>query len=218
MSRLSPKIDAARKILNSFVDIAKPLEINESIHLLIDERTGDFYCECHVMGSSLERYGSIDVPLDPDEQAEYRANREIVRNHTAFLEMQRDAKQRRSFSNIVAEFLPEDAENLPLKIIGGQHRFEAIRDAVTESVDVYFGVKVHVMLTKEQRLDVQLISNTNIAVSADLLDRMRETYRGPELRDWCQEVGFLGQGQDFADNRVRSSALSVHLVTSFVVN
>ena len=39
--------------------------------------------------------------------AEYRANREIVTSHIAFERMRQDAKQRRSFSNLVTEFTTE---------------------------------------------------------------------------------------------------------------
>ena len=49
------------------------------------------------------RQPGSDVPLDPEDQPEFRANREIVTSHYAFEKMQRDAKEHRSFSNIVAE-------------------------------------------------------------------------------------------------------------------
>jgi len=48
--------------------------------------------------------------------------------------------------------------NSPIKVIGGQHRFEAIRFALENSVDVLHGVKVYFALDMPQRLDVQLIS------------------------------------------------------------
>ena len=100
------------------------------------------------------------MPLDPEEQAEYRANREIVTSHYAFEKMQQDAKERRSFSNLVAEFTTDYNPDHPLKIIGGQHRYEAIRKALENGVDEYHGVKVYFGLDSEQRLDVQLISTT----------------------------------------------------------
>ena len=77
---------------------------------------------------------------------------------------------------------------------------------------MYFG------LDPDQRIDVQLISNTNIAVSTDLFDRMRETLFGPELRNWCQQVGLLAVGQDFADKRGRASPLTVRAARSFIFN
>jgi len=48
--------------------------------------------------------------------------------------------------------------NSPIKVIGGQHRFEAIRFALENSADVLHGVKVYFALDMPQRLDVQLIS------------------------------------------------------------
>ena len=48
--------------------------------------------------------------------------------------------------------------NSPIKVIGGQHRFEAIRFALENSADVLHGVKVYFALDMPRRLDVQLIS------------------------------------------------------------
>ena len=129
-----------------------------------------------------------------------------------------DAKLRRSFSNVVAEFTTEFDKTHPLKIIGGQHRFEAIRAAQASGIDEFHGVKVYFDLNMEQRLDVQLISNTNIAISGDLFDRMHETVMGPELRDWFQSVGLLDAGQDFADRRARGGPISVQLARTFILN
>ena len=141
-----------------------------------------------------------------------------MENAPAYARMIEDAKQRRSFSNIVAEFTLEFDKAHPLKIIGGQHRFEAIRTAQASGVDEYHGVKVYFDLNMEQRLDVQLISNTNIAISGDLFDRMHETVMGPELRDWFQSVGLLDAGQDFADRRSRGGPISVQLARTFIFN
>src|SRR6185503_6275906 len=93
-----------------------------------------------------------------------------------------------------------------------------IRLAFETDVNEYHGVKVYFGLNREQRFDVQLISNTVIAVSADLYDRLQETDRGPELRGWCQEVGLLAGGEDFADKRQRGKLINVRLVRSFILN
>ncbi len=132
--------------------------------------------------------------------------------------MKADALLSRSFSNIVGEFLP-DGTPRPLKIIGGQHRIKALTEAFqTRNIDELHGVKGRSELTTEQRLDVQLISNTNIDISADLIDRMQETAMGPELRDWCQTVGLLEQGKDFTDKRVRGGPIPVVLARTFIKN
>ena len=85
-------------------------------------------------------------------------------------------------------------------------------------MDEYHGIKVYFGLNTDQRLDVQLISNTNIAASSDLLDRMYETWAGPELRTWCQEVGLLYEGQDFADKRQRGQPITVRAARTFIMN
>jgi hypothetical protein len=205
-------------LVRAFLDQLDPLEASDLAHVLVDAKTKARYCECHILASKLVPLSTTNVPLDPEEQPEYRANREILTNHSAFETMQEDAKERRSFSNLVAEFTTEYTPDFPLKIIGGQHRFEAIKGALADGVDEYHGVKVYFGLDSEQRLDVQLISNTVIAVSADLYDRMQETVRGPELRNWCQKVGFLAAGQDFADKRQRGAAVTVRNARTFILS
>lgn len=196
----------------------KPLGGEGKLVFVKDERTGAMYCECHIQASRLMALATADVPLDPDEQAEYRANRELVENASAFIQMKQDALSGRSFSNIVAEYNTDFDPYHPIKIIGGQHRFAAIGEALDVGVDKWQGIKLYVGLDKTQRLDVQLISNTNIAVSGDLYDRMQETVRGPQLRLWAQNVGFLEEGQDFADKRVRGGPISVQIARSFILN
>ncbi len=223
MARAKLSSKDVRKTLQTLSDELEPFEVSSegaerNLYVFSDARTGAHFCECHVKGSKLIQFGTVDVPLDPAEQSEYRANREIVETSSAFEKMKKDAKSRRSFSNIVAEYSKEFDEEHPLKIIGGQHRFEAIRLALEAGVDEYHGVKIYLALDMDQRLDVQLISNTNIATSGDLFDRMQETVRGPGLRDWCQSVGLLKKGVDFADKRERGGPISVQLARTFVLN
>jgi hypothetical protein len=207
----------ANSSFQQFLKDFAPLEAL-NVMLLVDHKTEARYCECHVRASKILSLGTTDVPLDPDEQAEYRANREIVENAPAYARMIEDAKNRRTFSNIVTEFTTEFDKPHPLKIIGGQHRFEAIRVALSAGIDEYHGVKVYFDLNIDQRLDVQLISNTNIAISGDLFDRMNETVMGPELRNWFQTAGIIDAGQDFADRRQRGGPISVQLARTFILN
>jgi hypothetical protein len=216
-SDLQGSILAENASVIDFADVCEPLE-QEHLYLLIDPLTLARYCECHIKADKLLELGTIDVPLDPEEQPEYRANREIVEDHVAFERMKEDAAARRSFSNIVAEYTTSYDSTHPLKIIGGQHRFIAIQEALQNGINEYHGVKVYFDLDPDQRLDVQLISNTNIAASSDLFDRMQETLAGPELRDWCQEVGLLKPNQDFADKRDRSRPVTVRAARTFIIN
>jgi hypothetical protein len=186
------KPDSHQAAYKKFAEQFLPFEwVNEpkSLALMTDSKSGARFCECHIQASKLVVLATTDVPLDP-EQPEYRANRELVTNHAAFVQMKEDALAGRTFSNIVAEYVNDDPDR-PLKIIGGQHRFKAIEAAHAEGIDKYHGVKVYLDLDMDQRLDVQLISNTNIAISSDLYDRMQETFKGPELREWCQSVGLF---------------------------
>jgi hypothetical protein len=206
-------------LINEFNQLFEPIEstLNEML-VFTDKRTGAYYCECHIKASKFAKGSTTDVPLDPDEQAEYRANREILNDHVAFETMKKDAKQRRSFSNIVAEFNPQLNSDEPLGVIGGQHRTEAIKEALSDKIDEYHEIKVYFGLDQDQRLDVQVVSNTVIAVSGDLYDRMLETVKGPQLRDWCQEVGLLGKDIDFGDKAQRSGPITVRLARTFIIN
>jgi hypothetical protein len=198
-----------------FCDTFDPLE-RTSMIVLVDDFTGAAFTECHVSASIICSLGTTDVPLDPDESPEYRANRDIVISHSAFEQMKSDAISGRKFSNIVCEFSPSKEKSL--EVVGGQHRFEAILSALAEGQDVHHGVKVYFSLTKEQRLDVQVISNTNISVPTDLLDRMYATLEGADLRVWCQKVDLLEKGQDFADKNKRGNPITVKEARTFIVN
>ena len=202
-------------LVKEFYDLCRPAE--NVINLFKDKATNAIFCECHIYAQKLIELCTIDVPLDPDEQPEYRSNREIDQDNAAFIQMKEDAKKGRVFSNIVAEYTVDFDASHPIKIIGGQHRIEAIRDAIGVSNE-FQGVKVYFDLNMDQRLDVQLISNTNIDVSPDLLDRMMETVKGPELRNWCQTVGLLSKDSDFSDKKQRGNSVTVREARTFILN
>lgn len=105
-----------------------------------------------------------------------------------------------------------------MKIIGGQHRFEAVKEALEQEIDVYHQVKVYFELEMQQRLDVQLVSNTNIDISGDWIDRVQESFKGPELRKWCQTVGLLPSGADFTASFQRGGRISVRFARTFITN
>jgi hypothetical protein len=204
-------------LMDEFTAACEPLESGDNLLRLTDARTGAHYCECQIKGSKLIANGTTDVPLDPEEP-DYRANREIVEDDVAFQRMRDDAKQKRSFSNIVCEWTKEHDAEHPLKIIGGQHRFEAVKEALEHGIDVLHGVKVYFALDMQQRLDVQLISNTNIDISGDWIDRVQETFKGPELRKWCQSAGLLPDDADFTASFQRGGRISVRFARTFITN
>ena len=205
------------EIVREFAEVCEPVEASRLL-VMVDGKNGARYCECHLSAKTIFKLGTIDVPLDPEEQGEYRANRDIVEDHVAYEQMVEDALERRTFSNIVAEFSTDFDPDHPLKVIGGQHRFNAIKGALERDVNELHGLKVYFALDTEQRLDVQLISNTNIAASSDLIDRMQETQAGPELRDWCQSCALPERGKDFADKRKLGKALTVRAARTFIIN
>jgi len=212
-----PAPDNILELVNTFSEEFSPLD--EELIIFSDARTGAHYLESHLMAEKILELATIDVPLDPEEQSDYRANREMVEDHTSFIRMQEDALDGRTFSNIVAEYNIDFDEKHPLKIIGGQHRYFAIKHAHEKSnVNVHHGIKVYFGLSTDQRLDVQLISNTNIAVQTDLLDRMFETVKGPQLREWSQNAGLLSPGKDFADKKSRNNEITVRLARSFILS
>jgi hypothetical protein len=97
------------ELLREFCRELEPFEATRQRDLCVfeDARTGAHYCECHIPANKLIEFSTTDVPLDPDEQSEYRANRDIVEDAYAFKIMRDDAKQGRTFSNIVAEYTKE---------------------------------------------------------------------------------------------------------------
>ena len=215
---LAASLSVPEEVINDFIQTFEPAESKDVLQVFVDARTLALYSECHIRAEKLVGQSTTEVPLDPEEQAEYKANRDIVADHDAFLAMKDDALKRRSFSNIVTEFTREFDDLHPLKIVGGQHRFEAIKEAFAVGVNETHGNKVYFGLTADQRLDAQLISNTVIAVPTDLYDRMLETMRGPELRNWCQGVGLLSSGEDFADKRKRGAQITVSAARTFILN
>jgi hypothetical protein len=205
-----------KDIVKDFADRTKPLE--KSIYVLVDKRIKAMFCTCYIRANTLVELSTIDVPLDPENQPDYRANRAIVEDDSAYDLMKQDAQKGRTFCDIVVEYTEEFDPDHPIKIIGGQHRYEAIRLALEGGVNEYHGLKVYFGLDTDQRFDVQRISNTNIDVSPDLIDRMYETVSGPQLRDWCQEVGLLEENQDFSCKRQIGRAITVRDARIFILN
>src|SRR5579863_10138393 len=100
-----------------------PILEKDTLHVLTDLRTNAFFSECHISAKSLVDFATIDVPLDPEDQPDYRANREVQDEHAAYDQMIEDAAKKRMFSNIVCEYNTSFNPDKPIKIIGGQHRF-----------------------------------------------------------------------------------------------
>ena len=210
-------LDDVRQQVLDFAEACDPQEA-PAMSVFTDRRNGARYCLCHIRASKLLSLATIDVPLDPESQPDYRANREIEEDHAAYEQMKLDACAHRSFNGLVCEYTTAFDESHPVKVIGGQHRYNAIKLAAENDIDEWHGLQVYFGLDPDQRLDVQVISNTNIQVSPDWIDRVYETQAGPELRDWCQAVGLLEQGQDFISRRQKGKSITVRDARTFVLN
>ena len=128
-----------KKAIDEFCNVFNPTE--GVLYIFEDTLTKAIFSECHVSADKLIFKGTVDSPLDAENQAEYRANRDVVADNIAFLQMKEDALRKRSFSNIVAEYNVAFDEQHPLKIIGGQHRFIASEEALSKGINQVHGLK-----------------------------------------------------------------------------
>jgi len=205
-------------------DFSSDIETMESIKripfiLFQDGKSNGYYIECHIQASVALPLVDNDAVLDPDEQEQFRLQRELQPNNPAFLRMCSDAIENRQFSDMISEYDNSYRPEIPLKILGGQHRIEAMRKAFENNgVSRYHGFKIFFGLSIDQRNEIAQVANTNIAISTDLIDRMQETVRGPQLRNFCHEVGLLQQKEDFADRKSLEGRITVRLARTFVVN
>jgi hypothetical protein len=179
-----------------------------------------YYIRCSITGRTMADAISLDARIDPESGETFRGNREILESHNTFRRMRADAENEREFNDIIAEYITSYLPEKPLKVWGGQHRSRAIIDAyLQKKVSRYHGFRVYVNLSKEQRIELAMISNTSISVSNDLFDRqMEETYMGPHLRNWCVKVGLLKQGEDFPDAGTHAERVTTQGARSFIVN
>ena len=185
----------------------KPYEITNGAELILycDEKSKAYYLVCHLDAATLVELSDFEASLDAtDEDVIYKLNRDITEDKAAFRSMEEDALNGRSFEDMVVEFDTSYRKDKPLKIYGGQHRIKAITSAIKQNQQqnaTPHGIRVYFSLSKDQKVEIATINNTSIAVPNDLLDRMREQLLGSELRDWCQKVGLLEKGGDFADKK-----------------
>jgi len=200
---LSPKKNVIKSIDN-FLNAFQPHEVKmgTKLSLYFDEKSKAYYLVCHLDGKVLAQHCDLEASLDADEDDEiYKLNREITEDQAAYKLMEEDALNGRSFEDLVLEYDTSYHPQKSLKVYGGQHRLRAIEKAQDKKGLVLHGVRVYFDLSREQKVEIATVSNTSIAVPNDLLDRMREQLIGTELRDWCQAVGLLDKGVDFADRR-----------------
>jgi hypothetical protein len=190
------------------------------VYIFQDGVKKSYYIRCAITGRTMANIISLDARLDPEGGETFRGNREILETHNTFRRMRADAENEREFNDIIAEYITSYLPEKPLKVWGGQHRSRAIIDAYSQKkVSRYHGFRVYVNLSKEQRIELAMISNTSIAVSNDLFDRqLEETYMGPYLRKWCVKVGLLKKDEDFPDVGSHAEKITTQGARSFIVN
>jgi hypothetical protein len=210
------------KTVKEFLGSIATLEKAKSVPVIIfqDGVKKSYYIRCAVTGKTMADIISLDARLNPESGETFRGNREILETHNTFRRMRADAENEREFNDIIAEYNKSYLPKKPLKVWGGQHRSRAIIDAyLQKKVSRYHGFRVYFNLSKEQRIELAMISNTSISVSNDLFDRqMEETYMGPHLRNWCVKVGLLKQGEDFPDVGSHAERITTQGARSFIVN
>lgn len=211
---------SAEVSLEKFLRDVEIIEVDKKTLPIVfqDKKSGAFYIECHILASVAEPLLDTDAVLDPEEQVQYRANRTLQPQHRAFQQMMKDAELGRQFSDLVAEYNTSYKSARPIKILGGQHRVSAISNALEKKIDRPHGFRIYFDLNEIQRNEIAQISNTNIAIPVDLLDRMQETILKSGLRAWCQKVGLLKKNEDFADKKNPEGDITVRVARSFVVN
>ncbi|MCX6032682.1 MAG: hypothetical protein NT169_25795 [Chloroflexi bacterium] len=210
----------ARNSVSAFLERVETLEAKHDMPVIIfqDGASCAYYIKCSLLASDAARLCDLDAKLDITSPESYRANRVLFLTHFTYQRMASDAAKGREFNDIIVEYNTEYSSGNPLKVWGGQHRIRAISTAYTKT-NRYHGFRIYFNLNKDQRTEVALISNTNIAVSNDTFDRIiEETLFGGVLRKWCQKVGFLGDEEDFPDVGSRSEKITVKKARSFVVN
>jgi hypothetical protein len=216
------KNQGVEKTVREFLGKIDTLEKARNVPLYIfqDGVKKSYYIRCTVAGKTMAEVISLDARLNPDSGETFRDNREILETHNTFLRMKADADNEREFNDIIAEYITSYLPGKPLKVWGGQHRSRAIIDAyLQKKVSRFHGFRVYFCLSKEQRTELALISNTSMLVSNDLFDRqLEETYMGPYLRRWCTRVGLLKQGEDFPDVGSHAERITTQGARSFIVN
>jgi hypothetical protein len=216
---LKPTAETTKKV-RQFISAVEPHEVINGAPLILyfDEKSEAYYVVCHITASALVALCDLEASLDSNEEDEiYKLNRDITEDQAAYKTMESDAARGRSFEDLVTEYDPSYRSKQPLKVYGGQHRIRAITKATDKKGLTVHGIRVYFNLSREQKVEIATINNTSIAVPNDLLDRMREQLLGSELRDWCQEVGLLDKGEDFAD-RKSPDAPTVRVARTLLVN
>ena len=161
------------KVIEDFFAGTPTLESKGDIPIIIfqDGVKGSYYTKCSIRAQDASPLFDFDARLESSDI--FRANRELMLQHKTYQKMLSDAGNGREFNDIIVEFNKSYNTDKPLKIWGGQHRSKALTEA-RRYPERYHGFKIFFGLSTDQRTELALISNTNISVSNDTFDRMRQ--------------------------------------------
>jgi len=108
------------EILHQFRTEIPTLESQKDLPFLLlqDGKSEAYYTECHIAASEAIHLADLDAVLDPEEQEQFRLQRELQPTNRAFLAMCSDATENRQFSDIIAEYDTSYRPETPLKILG----------------------------------------------------------------------------------------------------
>ncbi len=209
-----------QEIVREFLADVPTLETKHNMPVVVfqDGVNNSYYIKCNALAQEAAELFDLDARIEVTSPESFRSNRNLLLNSNTYAKMRQDAGKGREFNDIIVEYNKTYNPSKPLKVWGGQHRSHAIAEAKNEN-NRHHGFRVFFNLNKEQRTEVALTSNTNIAVSNDTFDRMiEETVFGDKLRKWCQSVGFLGPQVDFPDVGSTAERITVKKARSFIVN
>jgi len=211
-----------RDQVETFLEEVETLEkrLGAPVVIYQDGPMGSYYIKCSMPAKDACPLLDLDARLDPGSPDSYRANRELLLDHHTYKRMKIDAERGREFNDIIVEYSKEYSPEKPLKVWGGQHRSRAIQEAFEgRKTSRDHGFRVYFCLSTKQRTELALVSNTNIAVSNDLFDRLQEeTLIGTDLRDWCYKIRLLQPKEDFPDRAAGAERITVKLARTFIVN
>jgi hypothetical protein len=194
--------DEITRLVTEFLAKAETLETELGLPILVfeDGVNQAYNVRVSIRASIAAPLCDLNAKLDASKPESLRANRELLKKHLTYLNMVSDAKKGREFSDIIVQYDTDYAPDKPLKVWGGQHRISAITEAVSQA-NRYHGFRIYFNLSKKQKSDLALVSNTNMNVSRDTFDRIiEETQFENKLRDWARTVGLLGPKDDFPDS------------------
>jgi hypothetical protein len=217
-------------------------EDNAKLTLAQDKVGGVYFCDCHLSGEDVAtrldararlrilegdeprveevEAGQTELAEEDETYAEFGFNREIQEKHPLFRRMISDAEEGRSFLGLVLEWDQFYSPERPLKILGGQHRAEAVNRAIQEGKqpDRLHLVRVHFGLTAEQQAEIIDVYNANIDIPKALWDRIGEQLLGDWSRAWCQKVGLLELDENFTDKTSQPHPITVQIARCLVLN